>query len=109
MKRYFFTTTPPGSTGTYVDSGYHFISIPGPTAIGPPSGYLICMMEEHAVPDPTWTELPHLLESTTLASVAALATALTTAASATLNGLVATDTTFTASKKLAVIHPLFHP
>ena len=107
MKRYFFTTTQPG---THVDpatqqpfhcgSAWEYLDLPNG------AGYIVVMLEEVYQPDPSWTELPHLLEQTQLQ--AALPAGVM-AALATLAGIAAADQTFHMARKLGAINPRFHP
>lgn len=92
MKRYFHTTTLPGSTGTYVDSEYNYLTLPD-------GSYVLVMFLEHAAPDPTWTELPHLLENAPHGRASLVGFA----------GIVATDNTFQVAKKLYALNARFHP
>lgn len=103
MKRYFFTTTVPGS---YVDpttnapfhcgSAWEYLNCPNG------AGYLVVMYEEMHAPDPSWSELPHLLEQTALP--ANVVTAL-----GGMGGIAAGDHTFHLARKLAALNPRFHP
>ena len=95
MKRYFHTTTKPGSTAFHCDSEWNYLNLPD-------GSYLLVMFDEHCAPDPTWTELPHLLETTTVPANVATAVG-------SLVALVPTDQTFNLAKKLAVHNPRFHP
>lgn len=56
LKRYFVTDTQPDDARFHCESPYHWMSLPG-------SGFVIVMMDGQHDPDPTWTELPHLLEN----------------------------------------------
>ena len=113
MKRYFTAAAAPvpydrdKGTGFYVDSEYHYMNLPG-------GGVVIVMLEEHATPDPSWTEWPHLLEQSAAGFngvTCTLGAAVPAAMSAhqPVGGVLGTDTTYQAAKKLAALHPKFRP
>ncbi len=101
MKRYFHTTVKPGATDAdgkvlhYVDSEFQYLTLPD-------GSHVVVMMREHATPEPTWTELPHLLD-------AAPPPAAVAAALGSFAGIAGTDHTFHIARKLAALNPHFHP
>lgn len=102
MKRYFHTTIQPG---TFVPSGatdpYHCGSEWNYLTL-PDGSYLVCMFTEHFAPDPSWIELPHLLETTALPS--AVMTAIGSMVAAPAN-----CTTFQLARLLSAHNARFHP
>ena len=95
MKRYFHTSVRPGSTAFHCDSEWNYLTLPD-------GSFLVCMFDEGCKPEPSWTELPHLVEVTALP--AAVVTAVGALASLPLN-----PTTFQLAKALAAHNPRFHP
>lgn len=95
MKRYFHTTVRPGSTAFHCDSEWNYLNLPD-------GSFLVCMLDSHFAPDPSWDELPHLLDRSPLP--AGLVTRI-----GSLVSLAASDTTFHLAKKLAAHNPRFHP
>lgn len=93
MKRYFHSTQRPGSV--HCESEYNYLALPD-------GSFIIVMMQEYAVPEPSWTELPHLLEQT------ALPAAVVTAIGALVAATPATNT-FQLARMLAAHNPRFHP
>lgn len=95
MKRYFHTAVKPGSTAYHCHSEWNYLNLPD-------GSFLVVMFDSHFDPDPDWTELPHLLDSSPIpANVAA-----------SVGGLVPitpTDATFHLARKLAAHNPRFHP
>lgn len=116
MKRYFTAAAAPPlysrdkPTSFYVDSEYHYMNLPG-------GGIVIVMLEEHAAPDPSWVELPKLLNQAAAGfngvnhalGTAAPAAAAGQTAPAPIAGVLATDSTAALAYKLAALHPKFHP
>ena len=89
MKTYHTFTTPPDVTKYHPRGHYHWVKAP--------SGIYICVLDSGAVPEASWTPLPHLLEHATAAGL-------------TDFGCVATDTMFQAATKLGKnVHRFFHP
>lgn len=101
MKRYFHTTVRPGARDAdgnvlhYVDSEFQYLTLPN-------GSHVVVMMREHAIPEPTWTELPHLLDATPPA--AEIQQHLGDFA-----GIAPSDHTFHIARKLAALNPHFHP
>lgn len=88
MKRYFVTATRPD--GKYGPMHYHDI----------PAGHVVVL--EEGEPDPSWQELPHVLDPGTKMHpehAAALAHL----------GVTPADSTYALAKKLAAINSKFHP
>lgn len=95
MKRYFHTTVQPGSTAFHCDSEWNYLTLPD-------GSFVVCMFTEHFSPDPSWTELPHLLETTALPS--AVMTAIGSMVTAPAN-----CTTFQLARLLSAHNARFHP
>lgn len=101
MKRYFHTKVTPGARDDegkvlhYVDSEYQYLTLPD-------GSHIVVMFDEHAIPEPSWEELPHLMEQTTPQSH--ISDSLGDFA-----GIGETDHTFHIARKLAKLNPHFHP
>lgn len=115
LKRYFVTSTQPGTAANtdgslfHCESPWHYVSLPH-------AGFLVVMMDGMWDPDPTWTELAHLLETKAANfngvdhNLGAFAIpAGMAAAPASIGGVTIADTTFAVAKKLAAINRHFHP
>lgn len=95
MKRYFHTTVRPGTTAFHCDSAWNYLNMPD-------GSFVVVMFDSHFKPDPDWTELPHLLETTPLPATVA-------AAVGPLVSLPANASTFHLARALAAHNPRFHP
>jgi hypothetical protein len=88
MKRYFTFTTPPDVTAYHPNGRYHWMSLA--------SGGYVCVLDSGSEPAPSWTELPHLLDSSRGAGL-------------TDFGCLPTDTMFQTAQKLSAVNRYFRP
>jgi hypothetical protein len=58
-------------------------------------------MDEHIEPDPSWTALPAVLDTSPLSTTVSTCMGCV--------GVASTDSTFNAARKLGAIHPKFRP